>query len=255
MGLNPLAAGGPGVRGGMHAAGVNAGPSAGTFYSQGSAGSTAGEHDLQLAEHQVPVLTSGTPALRNTLRGQVEHPAQGIIVGKAGFVFRNLPELAVEAFDDIRRIYDFTNLGRIFIEGAQDFPIFLPAFHAGGVLLSPFLREPKQVFFRLIQRDGGIDFLQVSYHLLDVLPTDKTGGGANLMDDAALQTALGIHRTDGFHHPAQAVRAEQIYIHNSSAFEVIQHIQPEFAALMLSDPYSEDVFPAIHGDPQNHVPR
>ncbi len=43
-----MAAGGPGVRGGMHAAGVNAGPSAGTFYSQGSAGSAAGEHDLQL---------------------------------------------------------------------------------------------------------------------------------------------------------------------------------------------------------------
>ena len=98
----------------MHAAGVNAGPSAGTCCSQGSAGSTAGEHDLQLAEHQVPVLASGTPALCNMLRGQVEHPAQGIIVGKAGLVFRNLSELAVEAFDDIRRIYDFTNLGRIF---------------------------------------------------------------------------------------------------------------------------------------------
>ena len=61
--------------------------------------------------------------------------------------------------------------------------------------------------------------------------------------------------TDGFHHPAQAVRAEQIYIQNSPAFEVIQHIQPEFAALMLSDPYSEDVLPSIHGDPQNHVSR
>ena len=88
----------------MHAAGVNAGPSAGIFYSQGSAGSTVGEYDFQLAEHQVPVLTSGTPALRNTLRGQIEHPAQGIIVGKAGLVFRNLPELAVKAFDDIRCI-------------------------------------------------------------------------------------------------------------------------------------------------------
>ena len=83
-GLNPLAAWDPGVRGGMHAAGVNAGPSAGTLYSQGSAGSTVGEYDFQLAEHQLPVLTSGTPALRNTLRGQIEHPAQRIIVGKAG---------------------------------------------------------------------------------------------------------------------------------------------------------------------------
>ena len=52
-----MATGGPGVWGGMHAAGVNAGPSAGTFCSQGSAGSTIGEHDLQLAEYQVPVLT------------------------------------------------------------------------------------------------------------------------------------------------------------------------------------------------------
>ena len=88
----------------MHAAGVNAGSSAGTFYSQGLAGSTVGEYDFQLAEHQVPVLTSGTPALRNMLRGQIEHPAQEIIVGKAGLVFRNLPELAVKAFDDIRCI-------------------------------------------------------------------------------------------------------------------------------------------------------
>ena len=40
----------------MHTAGVNAGLSAGTFYRQGSASGTAREHDLQLAEHQVPVL-------------------------------------------------------------------------------------------------------------------------------------------------------------------------------------------------------
>jgi hypothetical protein len=70
-------------------------------------------------------LASGTPAFRDALGSQVKHPAQGIIVGKAGLVFRNLPELAVEAFDDIRRIYDFTNLGRIFIEGTQNFPIIL----------------------------------------------------------------------------------------------------------------------------------
>ena len=52
-----MATGGPGVRGSMHATGVNVGPSAGTFCSQESAGSTIGEHDLQLAEYQVPVLT------------------------------------------------------------------------------------------------------------------------------------------------------------------------------------------------------
>ena len=66
-GLNPLATVGPGGRGGMHTEGVNAGPPAGTFYSQGSAGSASGEHDLQLTEHQVPVLASGTPAFRDAL--------------------------------------------------------------------------------------------------------------------------------------------------------------------------------------------
>ena len=93
----------------MHAAGVNAGLLAGTFYSQGSANSTAGEQDLQLAEHQVPVLASGAPALRNALGGQVKHPAQGIIVGKAGFVLRDLTELAVEALDNIRRCLLYTS--------------------------------------------------------------------------------------------------------------------------------------------------
>lgn len=55
--------------------------------------------------------------------------------------------------------------------------------------------ELKQILFCLIQRD---DFLQVSHHLLDVLPADKAGGGADLMDDTALQAALGIHRPDCF---------------------------------------------------------
>ena len=33
-----------------------------------------------------------------------------------------LPELAVEALDDVGRVYDFTDLRRIFIERAQNFP-------------------------------------------------------------------------------------------------------------------------------------
>lgn len=56
------------------------------------------------------------------------------------------------------------------------------------------------------------------------------------MDDAALQPAFREDGLDSLHHPTQAVRAEQIYIQNSPAFEVIQHIQPEFAVFVLSDP-------------------
>ncbi len=233
---------------------MNAGLPAGTKARDQLAARSANIR-LQLAENQVPALAAGTPAFRDALGGQVEHPAQGIIVGKAGLVFRDLPELAVEALDDVRCVYDLPNLRRVFIKGAQNLPILLPAFHTGWVLFSPFLRELKQVFLHLVQGDRGIDFLQVGCYLLDVLPADKADRSSNLMDDAALQTALGIHCLNGLHHAAQAVRAEQIYIQNSPAFEVIQHIQPKFAVLMLPNPDSQDVLPAVYGDAQNHIRR
>ena len=62
-----------------------------------------------------------------------------------------------------------------------------------------------------------------------------------------LKPAVGIHRADGFNHAAQAVGAEQVHIQNSPGLEVIQHIQPEFAALMCPNPHTMDVLPTIHG--------
>ena len=49
--------------------------------------------------------------------GQVEHLAQGIVVGEAGLIFGDLTELAVQALDDVGRVYDFPNLGGICEEG------------------------------------------------------------------------------------------------------------------------------------------
>ena len=73
------------------------------------------------------------------------------------------------------------------------------------------------------------------------------------MDDAALQAALGIHCLNRLHHTAQTVGTEQINIQNSTAFEVIQHAQPKFATLMLTDPYTQNVFSTVQGDAQNHM--
>ena len=141
-------------------------------------------------------MASGTPMLYDSLRGQIEHPAQGIIVGKAGLVFGDLTELAVETLNDIGRVYDFPNLWRVFIERTQNFPVFLPALYARGVLAAPFFSELEQVFLRFLQGDSGVNFLQVSRHLLDILPADIPGGGTNLVDDAAL-----YRPSDSFHHP------------------------------------------------------
>ena len=96
--------------------------------------------------------------------GQIEHPAQGIVVGEAGLVFRDLAELTVQALNDIRRVYDFPNLGGICEKGAQNIPVVLPAFDAGGVLLAPLFFECHQVFQSLILGDSGIDL--AIYHVL-----------------------------------------------------------------------------------------
>ena len=101
--------------------------------------------------------------------------------------------------------------------------------------------------------DGGVDLLQISHQRLDVLITHKAGGGTDLMDDAPLHLAVGIDRANGLHKTLQAIHTEQIDVQNSPAFEVIQHIQPEFAALVLPNPHAQDILRAIHCNTQNHI--
>ena len=83
-----------------------------------SAYGPVGEHDFQLAQHQIPVLVSGVPVLHDALRGQIQHPAQGVVVREGRLVLCDLPELAIQALDDVRRVYDFPNLNGVFKERA-----------------------------------------------------------------------------------------------------------------------------------------
>lgn len=137
--------------------------------------------------------------LDNFPAGQVEHFAQGIIAGKAGLVFGDLAELAVEPLNDISRIYDFPNLRGICEKGAQNIPIVLPAFDTGGILFPPIFFECHEMLQGFVLSDGGVDLLQISHQRLDVLITHKAGGGTDLMDDAPLHLAVGIDRANGLH--------------------------------------------------------
>ena len=102
---------------------------------RGSRGQAVPEHELELGQNHVPISTSGGPVLDNFPVGQVEHLAQGIVVGEARLVFCDLAELTAQALNNIRSVYDFPNLGWICEKGTQNIPVFLPAFDAGGVLL------------------------------------------------------------------------------------------------------------------------
>ena len=160
--------------------------------SGGSACPAVGEHDLQLAEYHVPILAPGVPMLDNPLGCQIQHPPQRIVVGERGLVLRDLPELTIQTLDNVRRVYDFPDLGRIFKERAQNFPILLPAFHAGWIQLSPGVGENAQILLCRLNRHSSIDLLQVSHQLLDVLVADVLGRTADLVDDTPLQAALQI---------------------------------------------------------------
>lgn len=59
---------------------------------------------------KAPVLAPGVPVYHDPLCGQVEHPEQGVLVGDAGFVFGNMPELVVGAFDNVGRVFDLPDL-------------------------------------------------------------------------------------------------------------------------------------------------
>lgn len=50
------------------------------YKNKGTAYGPINEHDLQPAEHQLPVLASDLPVLCGTLRDQIQHSAQGIII-------------------------------------------------------------------------------------------------------------------------------------------------------------------------------
>ena len=159
----------------------------------------------------------------DALRSQIKHFAQGIVIGKGRLVFGDLAELTVQPLDDIGGVNDLPDLRGIVKEGAQNLPVFLPAFDAGGILPTPLLSEQAQIVLRLLQCYRRVDLFQIRRDLLDVLIADILGGAADLMNNTALETALGIDRLDGLHHTAKPIRAEQINLQNSPTFEIIEH--------------------------------
>ena len=128
----------------------------GNTISRGSACLAVGKHNLQLVENHVPILTPGVPMLDNPLWGQIQHPTQRIVIGKRRLVLCDLPELTVQSFDDVCRVYDFPNLRRIFKEGTQNFPIILPALNTGWILLLPCFGKDTEIVLCFLQRDCSV---------------------------------------------------------------------------------------------------
>lgn len=73
------------------------------------------------------------------------------------------------------------------------------------------------------------------------------------MNDATLNLCVWKSRFNSLSETCQAVHAEQKYIFNSTGFEFIQQIQPEFTALIFAYSYAENVFLTVKVDAQNYI--
>ena len=140
----------------------------------------------QLIRHHIPVSANHRPVIHDILRRKIQHFPQRVIVRKRRFVLRDLPELSVQSFDDIRRIYDPPHLCRICKKRRKNIPVLLPASHAAGIRFVPLVFEFRQSVHSLVFVDRFIDLLQVCHHFFHVLPVYILRGGTDLMNDAPL---------------------------------------------------------------------
>ena len=73
------------------------------------------------------------------------------------------------------------------------------------------------------------------------------------MNDTTLDLCVRKSRFNSLSESCQTVHAEQKHILNSTSFEFIQHIQPEFTALIFANPYTENVFLTVKIDAKNYI--
>ena len=86
------------------------------------------------------------PVLHDALGGQIQHPAQGVVVREGRLILCDLPELAVQTLDDVRRVYDFPNLNGVFEEMCLKPASFPPSFS----------RRRGTAYARSLQMPGGV---------------------------------------------------------------------------------------------------
>lgn len=73
------------------------------------------------------------------------------------------------------------------------------------------------------------------------------------MNDATLNLCVRKSRFNSLSEICQTVNAEQKYVFNPTSFELVQHIQPKFTALIFANPYAENIFLPVKIDAQNYI--
>ena len=101
---------------GVNNGGVSGNPATAAVNGITSPGVFIAEHDVQSSQHLIPVGVTYRPFFADVYAGKVQHFHETLVVGKTSLVFCDLAVLPMQSLNDIGRIYDFPNFGRIFKE-------------------------------------------------------------------------------------------------------------------------------------------
>ena len=151
-----------------------------------------------MSQDASPVLSFSGPFFCNIDYGQVKG-FQKRFLGRVGsFCLGDLPQAAVEIFDGIRCVDDFTDLSRILEKGVQFDPVVSPGLDRSRIFASPFFIDPVEFVQSLLFCHGCINCFQIAGKLFHVFPYDITDTAPDLVDDTALDIGLRVDRADSF---------------------------------------------------------
>lgn len=139
--------------------------------------------------------------------------------------------------------------------GLMQSQLSLQRFMQPGYLASQVARTSSRRASAVCSSGGVVDHLQVIGEGLFVLVCHVFQRVAHHMNDAPLVFRQRIRRRYGFLDAAQSVRTDHENVLYAAVFQLVQHAQPEFRALILTDGDAQDFLPPFLVDAEYHVGR
>lgn len=202
---------------------------------------------------QAPVLTATSPFFSNVHHGQIQHFQQAVISRKHGFGFCHLAQLAVKSFNGVSGVDQAPYLLGILEVGAEIGPVGSPGLGDFRVFLVPAFPKAIQSAQGCLLVHGGINRLQIGHKGFQILVRHVLAGIAQLVDDAVLDLGLRKNCVDRCVKPCQIVGTGNKNVLYATVAQAVGHGFPELGALVLPDPHTQYILPAIQVDSDGNV--
>ncbi len=165
------------------------------------------ETDRQLVEHRGTVQHRFRPGAGDVPVGEKYQLSHRLGARERAFAPDNLSNQPVVALDQIDRVDQAADVGRIVEHRRQVLPAVLPRPHRDRVGLALLLGKPIQLGLGRLARRRPVDRLEIRGKRLAVLPGDVGHAVPHLVDDTALNICTGKDRLDGGLKARQAADA------------------------------------------------